>query len=72
LAFVRPGLEAEGDWDEVSTLVCATLQHGNGAARQRAVYRRTGRLEDVVDSIVAETEKGIEGSGEGIAPTLPR
>ncbi len=71
LAFVRPALEVEGDWAEVSTLVRATLRHGNGATRQREVYRRTGRLEDVVDSIVAETEKGIEGSEKGIAPTLP-
>jgi len=71
LAFVRPALEVEDDWDEVSALVRATLQHGNGAARQRAVYRRTGRLEDVVDSIIKETEKGIEGSEERIAPTLP-
>ncbi len=59
LAFVRPALEAEGDWAEVSALVHATLQRGNGAARQRAVYRRTGRLEDVVDAIVAETEQGL-------------
>jgi carboxylate-amine ligase len=36
------------------------MQRGNGATRQREVYKRTGRLEDVVDYIVAETLKGID------------
>ncbi|MDQ3814273.1 MAG: carboxylate-amine ligase [Armatimonadota bacterium] len=58
LSFVRPALEAMGEWDEVSTLVCNTLKRGNGAARQRAVYQRTGRLKDVVDFIVQETGRG--------------
>ena len=58
LAFVRPSLEEYGDWDEVQALVQETLQQGNGATRQREVYKRTGRLEDVVDLIVAETAKG--------------
>ena len=60
LAFVRPSLEEYGDWDEVSSLVRETMQRGNGATRQREVYKRTGRLEDVVDYIVAETLKGID------------
>lgn len=60
LAFVRPSLEEYGDWDEVSLLVRQTMQQGNGAARQREVYQRTGRLEDVVDFIVAQTLKGID------------
>ena len=59
LLFVRPALEQQGDWDEVSALVRDTRARGTGAARQRAVYRRTGRLEDVVDLIVAETAWGI-------------
>lgn len=59
LTFTRPALEAFGDWDEVSALVRRTLRRGNGAARQRAVYQKTGRLEDVVDFIVQETAKGI-------------
>jgi carboxylate-amine ligase len=49
LAWVRPGLEEDGDWDEVSLLVEDTLAGGTGAARQRDVFVRTGRLEDVVD-----------------------
>jgi len=49
LVDLRDALEEAGDYDEVSTLVRSTLQRGNGAARQRAVFARTGRLEDVVD-----------------------
>ncbi|MEH2253033.1 carboxylate-amine ligase [Nostoc sp.] len=59
LTFVRPSLEEYGDWDEISSLVRQTMQHGNGATRQREVYKRTERLEDVVDFIVAQTAKGI-------------
>ena len=56
---LRPALEAQGDWDEVSTLVSNTLRKGNGAQRQRAVYQQTGRYEDVVDLIVSQTAQGI-------------
>lgn len=58
LQLVRPALESSGDWDEIAALVQRTLEHGNGAQRQREVYRRTGRLEDVVDFIAEETAKG--------------
>lgn len=58
LAFVRPSLEEYGDWDEVSSIVRETMQRGIGATRQREAYKRAGRLEDVVDLIVAETAKG--------------
>jgi carboxylate-amine ligase len=57
LSFVRPSLEAAGEWDEISSIVRETMQRGTGAVRQREVYKRTGRLEDVVDYMVAETEK---------------
>ena len=60
LTLVRPALEETGDWDEVSALVAATLQGGNGAMRQRAVYEKSGRLEDVVDYLLAETGKGVQ------------
>ena len=33
------------------------LAGGTGAARQREVFRRTGRLEDVVDLVVAATAR---------------
>ncbi len=58
LAFVRPALEEAGDWDEVSALVGQTLQDGNGAMRQRAVFAKTNRMEAVVDYILEETARG--------------
>ncbi|MDQ3327475.1 MAG: glutamate--cysteine ligase [Chloroflexota bacterium] len=57
LGYLRPALETLGDWEEASALVDRTLRHGNGAARQRAVVARGGRLEDVVDLLVAETSE---------------
>src|SRR5919107_4118008 len=59
LAFARPALEEAGDGEEVSTLVRETLQWGNGADRQRRVYEQAGRLEDVVDMLIEETELGF-------------
>lgn len=58
LRFLRPALEANGDWDEVSALVREALARGSGARRQREVYERTGRLEDVVAYVVEETARG--------------
>jgi carboxylate-amine ligase len=55
LAEIRPGLEAAGDLEEVTELVGATVARGTGAARQRAAFERTGRLEAVVDLVVEET-----------------
>src|SRR5581483_309969 len=37
LSFVRPVLEANGDWKEISTLVYETMKRGTGADRQRAI-----------------------------------
>ena len=58
LDFLRPALEETGDWDEIEHLVRAIIGRGNGAARQRAAFARAGRLEDVVDSLIAETARG--------------
>lgn len=58
LEFVGPALQANGDLNEVSALVHEMLQRGNGAMRQRDVYRRTNSLVDVVDFAVAETRAG--------------
>jgi carboxylate-amine ligase len=55
LSFARPSLEDGGDWEEVSTLVHETLEHGNGANRQRRAYEKTGRLGDVVDMLITTT-----------------
>jgi glutamate---cysteine ligase / carboxylate-amine ligase len=59
LNFVRPTLQAYGDWEEISRLVEQTLQQGNGAARQRAIYRNTGSLQAVVSFLVVQTAAGI-------------
>jgi carboxylate-amine ligase len=58
--YVRPWLEEAGDWDEVWELVSETLKRGNGARRQREALERTGRMDDVVDLIVSETERGLD------------
>ena len=58
LTFARPALEEDGDWEEVAVLVRETLEHGNGASRQRRAYERGGHLEDVVDTLVRETAPG--------------
>jgi carboxylate-amine ligase len=58
LSFARPVLEEQGEWDEVSAIARETVERGNGATRQRAAYERAGRLEDVIDLIIAETSKG--------------
>jgi glutamate---cysteine ligase / carboxylate-amine ligase len=55
LRLLRPALEAHGDWEEVSALVERTLRRGTGAARQRAAFARAGRIEDVMELILAET-----------------
>lgn len=60
LTTLQPALEAQQSWDEVVGLVRTTLQQGNGAIRQRRAYQRNGRIEDVVDLIVAETKRGTE------------
>lgn len=59
LSTLRPALEAEGNWEEVASLVHETLRCGNGAMRQRAAYQRNERVEDVVAYIVAETSESI-------------
>jgi carboxylate-amine ligase len=58
LAFLRPALEAEGDWEQISHLVKRTLQQGNGAKRQREIFGRTQKMEDVVQYIMDETARG--------------
>jgi carboxylate-amine ligase len=59
LCRLRPWLEDAGEWSQVASLVRETLDRGNGARLQRAAFERTGRMEDVVDLIVSETERGV-------------
>lgn len=55
LDHCRDALADAGDTDVVSQLLTALLARGNGATFQRAAYRRSGRLADVVGSAVAAT-----------------
>jgi glutamate---cysteine ligase / carboxylate-amine ligase len=55
LNYLRNALEELGDWDEIVGLVDQTRQRGTSARRQRQALARSGRLEDVVDEIAAET-----------------
>ena len=48
VGFVAPALEDAGDLTAVRGLLAAVLQRGTGAARQRAIFRRTGDLAAVV------------------------
>jgi carboxylate-amine ligase len=57
LAQVRPELEEFGDWDVVRGLADDAVARGTSADRQRAALRRRGRLTDIVDLVVAETEQ---------------
>lgn len=54
---VTPVLDAGGDLGAVDELVGAVLGRGTGSRAQRAVFRRTGRLADVVADAVARTAR---------------
>lgn len=51
----RPALEMLDEMHLVRTLLQQVSDRGTGAQRQRAAYRRRGRLEDVVDELAAQT-----------------
>jgi carboxylate-amine ligase len=55
LTYVRPALEAAGDFDQVSELLGRTLAGGGGAARQRRIFEETGWLPQVVIDAVERT-----------------
>ena len=56
LDHCRDALAKAGDADIVTELLAALLTRGNGAAFQRGAYQRSGRLSDVVNSVVHVTE----------------
>jgi carboxylate-amine ligase len=58
LTELRPYLEAQGDWDQVSALTERALARGSSAAEQRRAYHRRGRLTDVVDMLLERTRAG--------------
>ncbi|GAA2143546.1 carboxylate-amine ligase [Actinomadura napierensis] len=55
LAHVLPALRDSGDLDRVAAGVRRLIMGGTGAERQRAAYRRRGRLTDVVDAALLGT-----------------
>ncbi|GAA1986211.1 carboxylate-amine ligase [Catenulispora subtropica] len=55
LKKAAPALEALDEMRLVEELLQRMSHHDTGAQRQRAVYRRRGRLEDVVDDLAART-----------------
>ncbi|MEU7573855.1 glutamate--cysteine ligase [Micromonospora sp. NPDC049240] len=52
---LRPELERHGDLDRVTELLDGLHRHGSGAARQRAVFAKTGKLVDVVADVARQT-----------------
>ncbi|MCZ7435658.1 glutamate--cysteine ligase [Micromonospora sp. WMMC241] len=52
---LRPELDRHGDLDRVTDLLGGLRRHGSGAARQRAVFERTGKLVDVVADVARQT-----------------
>ncbi|WP_433313599.1 carboxylate-amine ligase [Micromonospora chersina] len=52
---VSPELARHGDLDQVTDLLGGLRRHGSGAARQRAVFARTGKLVDVVADVARQT-----------------
>ena len=59
LQTLRPAMEEAGTWDRVDDGVAQVLREGTGAERQRAAYRRRGRLGDVAHLIAEETAGGL-------------
>jgi len=55
LGDLRPELERTASWEVASALCEQALAAGSSAARQREVLRQTGRVDDVVDLLIAET-----------------
>jgi carboxylate-amine ligase len=51
LAYLRPALEEQGEWEEVCELVQRILVDGNGALRQRRALASSGGFIGVLDAI---------------------
>jgi carboxylate-amine ligase len=58
LDHCRDALAGAGDADVATELLDALLARGNGAAAQRAAYRRSGSLPEVIGCAVAATQEG--------------
>lgn len=60
LAHCGEALAANGDLGRVSQRLHHLVEHGTGATRQLAMFRRTGRLEDVVADLARVTEDSAD------------
>ena len=58
VTWVRPALEAAGDYERVTDSIDRILLDGSGAARQRRAFQQHGNLEDVVDLLIKQTAQG--------------
>ena len=58
LEDLREPLEEAGDREIVTALAERALARGSSAAQQRAAYQRRGRLTDVVDLLLRDTDPG--------------
>ena len=64
---VAEALDAAGDLETVESMVTDVLERGTSADRQRAAFERTGRQDDVVDGLIAETNAADGGCPESPA-----
>jgi glutamate---cysteine ligase / carboxylate-amine ligase len=51
LAYLRPALEEDGEWEQLRELVERVLVDGNGATRQHRALRSSGGFAGVLDAI---------------------
>ena len=58
LEYVRPSLEAAGDWDEINRMARKVLRDGNSATRQRKVLEEEGSFQAVIEHLRRETATG--------------
>jgi carboxylate-amine ligase len=52
---LRPALRASGDLDTVDAALARLRRDGSAAARQRAAFRRRGRVSDVISLLLRQT-----------------
>jgi carboxylate-amine ligase len=64
-------LAADDAADEVQELAAAVLRRGSSASRQRAAYRKRGRLTDVVDHVLEETGAAPSDESAGMSLAAP-
>jgi carboxylate-amine ligase len=71
LEYIKEGLDAHGDRDEVTSLVQRVLDIGNGATRQRAARSAGGNLRETIRSIVVATSAQDPSTNDADVPAPP-